>query len=562
MVTLSYSQKQELGSILEKLAESIDLTESQYRDASERYEAVGKFLADPSGTLAKYNPKVVSQGSFRIGVVTRPVAEDCEFDVDANCRLHISLPAVQEFVKNLVGNCFKTDGIYSRMLSEKKRCWRLRYSEASKFHMDIVPAVPDSFQWLLNLGVPYKYAEHAIRITDLEDENYSSYSNDFPKSNPEGYALWFLDVMKVQADQIRLKLSAELRMSVDRVPDYKVRTPLQRSIQLMKRHRDLMYNNSELKPISIIITTLAARAYSDVMLYNTSSLFYDIVLSIVEKMPDYIESRNGIKWIANPVNPNENFADKWREDKRLEENFYRWHGALLATLRHDKLVKNHADLTEHLRLSFGARAVNQALNSHFGYNDTQREEHLRKAASLISGGTAFTNSYGHISTQGVKNSEHRFHFGTSIKIPRRRDYKYGYLQYQKTLIEQHYSFLKCRIENNVLICVGWLQPAGCKEAYKVKIEQVVGKEPKTTILYPEIKPSKRIHMYPDHSLCLHYPPDMKWTETTRVYEYSIPWLSEWIIYYELYLLNGNRWEGKESPEHLTEATLNVNKDCN
>lgn len=562
MNTLSFSQKQELGSLLEKLAQSIDLTETQNHEASERYKSVGDFLSDPSGILSMYNPKIVPQGSIRIGTAVRPVKEECEFDVDATCRLDVSLPEVQAFVKSLVGNKFKSDGTYTKMLEEKTRCWRLKYAEASRFHMDIVPAIPDNFQWLLNLGVPQRYAEHAIKITDKEHVNYNIDSSDLPRSNPEGYALWFLDVMKVQAEQIRIKLAAELRMSVDRVPEYKVRTPLQRSIQIMKRHRDIMYGDNDLKPISIIITTLAAKAYSDVITYNQSTLFYEIVLDIVERMPSYILSKNGIKWISNPVNPNENFADKWQWNKLLEDNFYKWHGALLSTLRNEKLIKNHADMTEHLRLSFGTRSVNEALNNHFGYNDEQRENYLRKAAGLISSGGAFTNKLGHIvsSNDGVKNHEHRFHFSNPIKIPRRKDYKFAYLQSQKLLIEKHYSFLKCRIEKNVLICIGWLQPAGCKEAYKIKIEHVVGKEPKTTILYPEIQPLRTIHMYPDHSLCLHYSPDMKWTESTKVYQYTIPWITEWIIFYELYLINGSKWEGKESPEHLTMATINQNED--
>ncbi|WP_316794422.1 hypothetical protein [Pedobacter frigoris] len=147
-----------------------------------------------------------------------------------------------------------------------------------------------------------------------------------------------------------------------------------------------------------------------------------------------------------------------------------------------------------------------------------------------------------------------------IKIPRKKGYKYFYLNSQKQLIEKHYDFLKCRIEKNVLKCVGWIQPEFCSNAYKVLIEYVVGKEPKTTILYPNVKPGVKIHMYGDHSLCLHYPPDMKWTEHTRVYQYTVPWITEWIIYYELYLVNGGLWEGKESPAHLTDATMNVNQD--
>ena len=67
-------------------------------------------------------------------------------------------------------------------------------------------------------------------------------------------------------------------------------------------------------------------------------------------------------------------------------------------------------------------------------------------------------------------------------------------------------------------------------------------------------------MYQDYSLCLHYKPDMKWSSTTQIYQYTIPWLCEWIIFYELYLVNGNVWLGSESPFHLTEQDKNINAD--
>ncbi|GAB3920242.1 hypothetical protein GCM10028827_01640 [Mucilaginibacter myungsuensis] len=145
-------------------------------------------------------------------------------------------------------------------------------------------------------------------------------------------------------------------------------------------------------------------------------------------------------------------------------------------------------------------------------------------------------------------------------IPKRRNHKYAFLTYQQRLVESKFSFLKCHIGRNVLKCVGWLQPPDCTHRYKVLIEYVLGYEPKTTVLFPNVKPSKHIHMYKDKSLCLSFPPDLKWTQNSRMAELTIPWLVEWIIFYEIYLINGNIWEGPESPVHLTEATRNINID--
>ena len=135
------------------------------------------------------------------------------------------------------------------------------------------------------------------------------------------------------------------------------------------------------------------------------------------------------------------------------------------------------------------------------------------------------------------------------------------LLYQKKLIEQHFEFLKCKIEKNVLICKGVIRHRDYKNLYEVEIRYVYGCEPNTKILKPlDIIPSNKIHMYDDHSLCLHYPPDMKWSARTNICEYTVPWLIEWVIYYEQYLVNGGKWEGPESPVHFTEADKNTEED--
>jgi len=123
------------------------------------------------------------------------------------------------------------------------------------------------------------------------------------------------------------------------------------------------------------------------------------------------------------------------------------------------------------------------------------------------------------------------------------------------------TFLKCSIENNVLICKGKIESGDYKNKYKIEIRCVAGKEPKSTIIEPEaIEPSQQIHMYSDHSVCLHYPPDMKWNGRTEIFKYTIPWVIEWIHFYELYLVNGEKWLGRESPAHFKDEDKNIDTD--
>jgi hypothetical protein len=139
--------------------------------------------------------------------------------------------------------------------------------------------------------------------------------------------------------------------------------------------------------------------------------------------------------------------------------------------------------------------------------------------------------------------------------------KKGLLLHHKKLIEQHYDFLKCTIENNVLICRGKLSQPDYRNEYEVEIRCVAGKEPYCKILKPDnIEPDLKIHMYQDHSLCLHYPPDMRWHGLVPIYKFTIPWLVEWVHFYELYLVNGSTWEGRQSPVHFTENDKNISEE--
>ena len=117
--------------------------------------------------------------------------------------------------------------------------------------------------------------------------------------------------------------------SVDRVPVYEWRTPLQRAIQILKRHRDVMFRNDpDGKPISMIVTTLSAHAYQG------ETDLHAALGNIVEAMPDFV--RPNTPRIPNPVNPAEDFADKWAKKPTLEDNFWAWHkqvGADLANLQ-------------------------------------------------------------------------------------------------------------------------------------------------------------------------------------------------------------------------------------
>lgn len=341
--------------VLLKVAQVLDLTQTQYQKAVAHYQAVGQYLDASGSPLAPFRPIIHPQGSLRYGTVTKPLLVKEEFDLDLVCRLHIDKRSItQQRLKAIVGDRLKAHDTYRNMLDvEGRRCWRLNYNEQERFHMDILPAIPDEFGWLLSQGVPYDFAKHALCITDKQTWGAGI---EWPRSNPEGYALWFHNQMKSIFVQERQRLANEIRAQVDDVPDYRVKTTLQRAVQLLKRHRDIKFGTDDEKPISIIITTLAARAY------NNEPNLLRAIKHILSQMAALVVVEGGRYVVYNPVNPLENFADRWVDTPRKAEKFFQWVRQAQQDFENLSFLRGLPSVSEKLNGYFGDDVVTRALN--------------------------------------------------------------------------------------------------------------------------------------------------------------------------------------------------------
>ena len=323
--------------VLKSILEKIEIPDSAYEKAERRYKDIGEWLHRPESKCVEYDPNVFSQGSFRLGTAIRPDSDE-EYDLDMGCNLQQGLSKsqiTQEQLKTHIGYELelyrKARGIKEE-LAEKRRCWRLEYADGLSFHMDIVPCIPESDKdkgvlrrrmvenSRLDGALAQNVSQLAVSITDNTDPKYSVTTDDWRTSNPEGYARWFETRMKTARSVINER-EMSFNASIDSLPYYRWKTPLQQAIQLLKRHRDTMFkNNEECKPISVIITTLASNAY------NGETDLASALANILARMGAYI---NGVvPLVPNPVNPVEDFADKWYDEGsakyKLQENFYRW----------------------------------------------------------------------------------------------------------------------------------------------------------------------------------------------------------------------------------------------
>ena len=368
---------------LENFSGALDIPPNKYKEAVDRYETLGKFLEGGKYPGCGGELQIYVQGSFLLGTVTRPIkkGKDADYDIDLVCEL----PAVKstidpKTIKSMVGERLRESEHYAVMMDkEGRRCWTLIYAEQDGigFHLDILPCIPEQateISVLSNFGVEEDLSRLAIAITQKENDDSYTWSS----SNPRGYGEWFgrknramfLMLENVQKAALA-KNNTSIFASIDDVPDQLVKTPLQQSIQIMKRHRDHRFNGhiqSDYKPISMIITTLAAH------LYQNESDVYSALKNIVEKLHAHaslIENKyqlneslaalqlimrgeNGTWYIGNPVNPAENFADRWHEDNHARARaFFTW----VEWLKQD-LVDILVDVDE--------RGIRRALSSVFG----------------------------------------------------------------------------------------------------------------------------------------------------------------------------------------------------
>lgn len=322
--------------IIEAVAASVDIPETAYDKAEARYTDLGEWFGRRESACFEYDPHIYPQGSFRLGTV---VAGE-EYDLDFGCRLRKGISKAthtQKQLKGLVGadmEAYRQARRIESALKEKHRCWRLQYQEDSgfKFHMDGVPSIPmDDPQRQLLAEAMIKYgtadflaqsvAKHAGSITDNRLPNYETISPSWRISNSEGYALWFESRMKLAMPLLEKRAFEARAAKVDDLPARKWKSPLQQCVQALKCHRDVMFaDNPDSKPISVIITTLAANAYQGEQDVGSA------MQNILATMGSFVNPQK--PRVPNPVNPAEDFADKWYDpnyaDLHLEQNFNWW----------------------------------------------------------------------------------------------------------------------------------------------------------------------------------------------------------------------------------------------
>jgi hypothetical protein len=331
-----------ISRLLTSTVQELDIPPALRAAATAEYQRVGEWLA--SHADAQDGWVVHPQGSFLLNTVVLPSWGD-EYDVDTVCRRALAKQeTTQARLKQEVGESLES---YSagqsspgapRALKERNRCWTLCYPSRLRFHLDVLPAIPNPE------GGP-----SAILITDRELRNWQF-------SDPLAYAAWFKQQTELEFIAKRMRLAEAASTPPQQIPEWEVKTTLHHVVQVLKAHRNEHFRDElNMRPASILITTLAAHAYR-----GEQNLF-DAVLEAVELMPSYIQETDEGLLVPNPVEPRENFADRWRTQPALAVRFFDWLEQLGEDLREASSQQGLQKVAVRLSESFGERPIEKAL---------------------------------------------------------------------------------------------------------------------------------------------------------------------------------------------------------
>ena len=351
---LSLDKRQgQMDWLLEQICLAGQLTTPMYEDVEAKYKAVGALLAAPDSAIALFQPEVFPQGSMSLGTTNRPVKGD-EFDLDVVCHLRYCPNATPMEVYESVYARIHSSGLYRPILERKARCLRLNY--AGNFHLDIVPACPDTAK-----------AGTALKVPDRELVCWCP-------GDPKQYAKRFFEACK-RRRQIEARdafLSKSLEPLPSNVPS-QFKYPLQRVVQLLKRGRDVYYQGDQDAPASIVLTTLAAE------LYRGDQSIGEGLLVIIEGIAASIARCQGIVPVRSPTNHEENFTAKWTSDRY--ERFKKFITFYQCQL--DRIARSTGldGVAEPLSVLYGANYASKAIRAQMDEIQAARDQRRLRVAS-------------------------------------------------------------------------------------------------------------------------------------------------------------------------------------
>lgn len=322
--------------VLMNIVQKISLTPAQYDLITDRYSNLQAILNVAEDEILK-DAHIFVQGSIGLKTTIKPApeAEGDMANVDADAI--VLLPNAQNVdskeVLDALTRRFEEGTRTSTPIKPLRRGIRIVYADENPgFHIDVTPA-----RNARGNGQSAGYGN--LEVPDRE--------TGWKCSTPRDYSLWLENLAKLEIQIIRKMAGDKVIMesaTQDPLPlyeDYAEHNPLRATIKLLKRHRDQWALNSEsleYRPISAVITTLAAKAYEKVYKESQAQALRPIeaIVKIIAYMPQFITQVDEGFAVLNPKDSGENFAEKWNrpngEGESYREAFFAWHSQALESV--------------------------------------------------------------------------------------------------------------------------------------------------------------------------------------------------------------------------------------
>ena len=346
-------KEEKLNMIFDNLADGLNITQTMMKKAETAYNSLGNYIRSIN---EEWDVNVYPQGSFQLGTVIKPVNNEEQYDVDLVVLVkdpHYNAETLRREVLQVL----ESYGRYKGKIENKKPCIRIQYADSAQFHMDIASAQESEVS-----------NDTSINIARF-DGNESYF---YEISNPKGYIEWFKKTMQFEELQkCQRVLYEKCQTEVEELELSKMRTPLQKAIQILKRHRDIFFANradADDRPSSIIITTLCAMVYEDLLGKYEKDNIYLTVMNMLKNFSIYLKkNEDGEYYLENPSNPKENFLKKWCDNPKLVTAFEQWIIKAKADIIDNPesfIVNNPQELRKSLYESFGQRDTDIALDNY------------------------------------------------------------------------------------------------------------------------------------------------------------------------------------------------------
>jgi len=225
---------------LDEICASLQLDETRRSRMESAYSSVSSLL-ESSKYFQDKDLLIYAYGSEPLGTNTKPYKKD-EFDLDFASVVSDNINGLTpDDMLDRIWEVLYNDERYRSKIERKRYCVRINF--AGDFHMDITPC----------LRIP---GSKRLKASDTK-------TNKFVNRYPKGYISWFqglfiLDTSKLSLSEyyiLKMELRAETEVLPQSVP-FELMQPIQRTVQLMKRARDVYFEGTpEIATSSVILTT-------------------------------------------------------------------------------------------------------------------------------------------------------------------------------------------------------------------------------------------------------------------------------------------------------------------